>query len=383
MSHNNKNLRLFLAEWLFTPLAGILLGNWLHLLLRHGKNIGWRYIPKAIFTTFMALLNSLVFLFEKALYQQKIKRQTVTAPVFIIGHHRSGTTHLWNLLTQDERFTYPSVLQAVFPHTFLIFEKMIHGLAQSFAPKKRPQDNVSMNPDSPIEEERALCTATFLSLQMGRHFPQKRDTFLPLLSLSGLSANDKQRWADAFREFAQKLLLRHGSERTLIFKTPDHTAKVQEILKVFPDARFVHIHRHPYHVFRSTVNMEKTTVPLYAYQKPRLHDLEDFVLRRYGIMYDHLLKSKTEVPARQFTEVAYHEVDENPVETVARIYRDLSLPHFENARPRLERYVDSLQGYRKNRYSDLPAEQKQKINEQWKAVFEAYSYEKETENEHG
>jgi len=96
---------------------------------------------------------------------------------------------------------------------------------------------------------------------------------------------EREKWKAALKEFAQKLLVKYGKDAQLIFKTPDHTAKVQLILEQFPDACIIHIHRNPYRIYRSTMKMEKTTMPLYAYQKPEHEELEEYVLWRYRTMY--------------------------------------------------------------------------------------------------
>jgi len=372
---NNKSADLFLARRVFTPLAGVTLKNWLNLLLKHGTSISPGYWLRTLFTTFMAVLNSIVYFWEKRKFGKAIPEMEVKAPVFVLGHHRSGTTHLWNILTRDSRFAYPTVLQSVFPHTFLVFENAVHGLARKFAPKKRPQDNVEFDPDSPMEAERAITTSTFVSIQMARHFPEKRDQFKKYLDLRNASDDEKKRWKDAVQTFARKLLIRHGQDSILLFKGPDQTAKIRYLLELFPKARFIHIHRDPYRVFRSTINMEKKTIPLYAYQRTDFKYLEDFVLWRYGAMYDAFLEDLNMIPDGQFTQISFEELESRPLDTIEKIYRDVNLPSFDTARGDVETYLQSIAGYKKNKYPDLPEKLKKKILNRWRRYFEAFGYE--------
>ncbi len=60
----------------------------------------------------------------------------------------------------------------------------------------------------------------------------------------------------------RKLTVRHGSEKRLVIKSPVHTARVALLLKLFPDAQFIYIHRNPYEVFQSCVNMAGTSQPV-------------------------------------------------------------------------------------------------------------------------
>ncbi|MEM1023677.1 MAG: sulfotransferase [Myxococcota bacterium] len=370
----SEQARLFLTNWLFSPLDGVRLQDWLRLLARHGGSIPPRYWAKVAFTSGMGALNSFMEPIERLRFEGRLARQRVVAPVFVLGHHRSGTTHLWNLLTQDPRFAYPSILQAVFPHTFLSMERLVRVLARPFTIRKRPQDNVEINPDSPVEEERALCAATFCSIQMARHFPARRARFEKYLTMREAQEEERVAWKDAFSHFARKLVLRHGADRRLIFKSPDHTGKMRLLLELFPDARFVHIHRHPFRVFNSTLKMERTTQPIYAYQTARKEELEDFVLWRYRTMYDAYFEDAPKVPEGQLAEVSFEDLDERPVETIEQVYQALGLPDFSVARSSLEAYVASLAGYRKNSFPDLPLDTKDRIRRAWEPSFERWGY---------
>ena len=46
-------------------------------------------------------------------------------PLFILGHYRSGTTHLHNLLALEPQFSAPNFFQALNPHTFLSTEPWV------------------------------------------------------------------------------------------------------------------------------------------------------------------------------------------------------------------------------------------------------------------
>ena len=373
-ANRSDNQRLALARWLFTPLAGITFGDWLRLMGQRRLRVAPRYWPRNTFTMAMSLLNSPIAAHEARRYRKRLDAIGVRRPVFVLGHHRSGTTHLWNLLAQDPRFAYPTVLQGVFPHTFLTFEGLAHRWAQRLAPRKRPQDNVSFGPDAPIEEERAICTTSFRSMQMARHFPADRERFKPYLTLADADATAREEWRRALDRFARKLLFRHGDQRTLLFKAPDHTGKIALILSLYPDARFIHIHRHPYDVFRSTRKMERDTIPLYAYQRPHWEDLDEFILWRYRAMYDAYFTDSQDLGNDQLAELSFSELEADPVGQLERVYAQLGLPDFEQARSVVERYVDSLRGYQKNRYTDLPETTRARITEAWQPAFKRWGY---------
>lgn len=364
----------WLTRWLFTPLVGITFSDWLRLVSRHGLGIPPQYWPRTLFTGAASLVNSPLAAWEARRYRAALAATEIRAPVFVLGHHRSGTTHLWNLLATHPQFVYPSVLQAVFPHTFLTVTGAVSQLARRVTPRRRPQDNVDLSPDSPIEEERAICASSFLSMQMGRHFPRARARYQPYLTLARTSAAERRRWQQALDRFARKLLITRPEPSTLLFKSPDHTGKIRALLELYPDARFIHIHRHPYQVFQSTRRMELTTQPLYAYQPLAATGLDDFILWRYRVMYEAFFEALPAIPAGQFAEVGYDELVAAPEPTLERLYRSLDLGDFAAARAPLRAYLARIADYRTNRFPDLDTALRARIASEWAPCFAAWGY---------
>jgi hypothetical protein len=79
--------------------------------------------------------------------KHKIKR--IPPPLFVLGHWRSGTTHLHNLLCLDERAGYTTTFQTVFPNHLFGFHKPLIWLMRLLMPKTRPVDNVPLDPQLP------------------------------------------------------------------------------------------------------------------------------------------------------------------------------------------------------------------------------------------
>jgi len=102
------------------PISGTNLINWFRLLRDNKFKISLRYLPRAIFVSFVALLTAPFAVYEKLRYRNKIKQTEITEPpVFIIGHWRSGTTYLHTLLSKDQNFTYVTNMQAFMPSIFI------------------------------------------------------------------------------------------------------------------------------------------------------------------------------------------------------------------------------------------------------------------------
>ena len=93
-----------------------------------------------------------------------------TPPLFIIGHWRSGTTLLHNLLTKDSEAGYTTTYQAVFPNN-LKSKWLFKTFMQIFMPDERPGDGMKIAVHLPQEDEYALSNITNHSYYHFFYFP--------------------------------------------------------------------------------------------------------------------------------------------------------------------------------------------------------------------
>src|SRR5262249_32346186 len=150
--------------------------------------------------------------------------------------------------------------------------------------RRRYQDQMVLGVGVPSEDEFATCTMTGFSPYMGWCFPDEIAVYDRYLTFRDVPEAEFVRWAGALTAFLKKLTVRHG--RPLVLKSPPHSARIRRLLGLFPDARFVHIHRDPYLVFRSTRHMIRALQPFYHLREGPLHDGDDRILSVYTEMYD-------------------------------------------------------------------------------------------------
>src|SRR4051812_38118427 len=113
-------------EWTPRIWEGIDFIAWIRLLARNRFAVGWRYLYIAAIVTFVSFFHMLLRWMQQAWYGQEIKRTPIPdAPVFIIGHWRTGTTLLHELLILDPRHTYPNTYQCLEPNHFLLTEDLV------------------------------------------------------------------------------------------------------------------------------------------------------------------------------------------------------------------------------------------------------------------
>src|SRR5688500_13429120 len=104
------------------------------------------------FNTFWGAVQSLI-------YGKRINDTTISEPpLFIVGHWRSGTTLLHELISLDDRFATPNTYQCFAPKHFLLTERVITWLFAWVVPKQRPMDNMAASWKNPQEDEFALLT---------------------------------------------------------------------------------------------------------------------------------------------------------------------------------------------------------------------------------
>lgn len=367
-----EKLRDLIARRVFHPLQGMAFGDWWALLRRHRFAVDPPHWPRALIQTGLSLTNSAFARLERLAFGRRVEAARVEAPLFILGHYRSGTTHLFNLLALDPGLAAPTFFQVLNPHTFLITERRGAPFADRLIVRRRYQDEVALGAGVASEDELALYTMTGLSPYMAWYFPRDHYDYDRYLTFRGVPEADLARWKGALTLFLKKLALRHG--RPLVLKSPPHTARIRLLLELFPDTRFVHIHRDPYVVFRSTAHIIRAVQPLFRLQEAPPDASADRIISVYNAMHDAFFEEKGLIPPGRFAEVGFEALERDPVGVVRSIYESLALPGFEAVRPALEGYLASIAGYRKNRHEDLPAPLRDRIARDWSRSFDAWGY---------
>lgn len=357
-----------------TAPTGFLWSDWFHLLKEVNYSIQSKYFYSAFQVTVLSRLNSRYARQEEEEYGERINNTEIKSPLFILGHWRNGTTLLHELLAYDDQFAFPNLFEISRPNTFLTREPFIEQQNAELELKKRPMDNMIVTYRSPGEDEAALAVMSLRSPVVSWLFPRYEMKFDRFLTFRGCPQEDLERWKTALVLFMKKLTVRY--DRPLVMKSPTHTAKIKILLDLFPDARFVHIHRDPYTVFQSTVKLYNT-----AAADVRLHDpvegsINPGIIRRYKDMYDSFFEERVLIPDGQFVEIAFEEFENDKLGVLRRIYADLGLNGFEAALPGFEEYLKKTAGYTKNKFVQIAEPLKSEIAQSWQRSFEEWDYPK-------
>ena len=352
-------------------LAGITLDPWLKLLC--ANHISPAYWHRAAFITAAASMNSL-FARRERRFDDAIRETSLAGPpLFILGHWRSGTTHLHNLLSLDTgNFAFANTYQDTNPSTFLTTEEKNSRRFARLVPEKRLMDNMAMSFALPQEDEFAPCLTTLKSNYLSSSFPDRQQHYDRYLTFDDVPQPEIEEWKESMRWFCKKLTLKY--QRPLVLKSPPHTARIRLLLECFPDARFVHIHRHPHDVFRSTRYFWNTAVWHTYMQKPDRSRLDEEIIQRYRDLHDAYHEQCGLIPTGRFHEVTFSELESHPVASVRTIYEALDLPEFDRFQPVLDAHLETLKGYRKNRFEPLELPIRKRLADAFEREFELWDY---------
>lgn len=347
---------------------------WFRMLFRHHFAVNWRLIPIALSITAFSLLHTFLRLVQRIYYGcQPAQTPIREAPLFIIGHWRTGTTLLHELLILDDRHTFPNTYDCLAPNHFLLSEKFFVRRLRFLVPAHRPMDNMAAGWERPQEDEFALCMLGQPSPYLTIAFPNHGPEYPKYLDLEGLSPRAIKSWKKTFLQFLSELTFK--DPRRLVLKSPPHTCRIKVLLEMFPDARFVHIVRDPYTVFPSTVNLWKSLYQKQGLQRPTFAGLEEYVFTTFRRVYEKLEEGRELIPSSNFHELRYEDLIRDPVGEMRALYDQLGLGGFDQVLPQLEKYLKSVSGYETNRYQ-LSDEQRAEISRRWGDVIQRYGYER-------
>ena len=365
----------------FAPLS-----VWAGLIIRNG-GVPRRYWGRLARILAASALATPLRLVETVLYSPRVARVSVDhPPLFILGFARSGTTHLQNLLTRDARYGYFNTFQALtWPFSLLgkgwlqrIIEKGMEGMDE----QTRPMDNVKVSMEAPQEEDLAVANATAMSFIHQLSFPQRSREMLDKYVLLGADAADDpsasltpqelRRWDREYLRVVKKITM-HAQGRPLILRNTVNTARVAHLLRLFPNAKFVHIVRNPYAVYPSLLHLYRKLLPLFQLDDYDPTAMDDLLMEAYARVMTKYLGDRELIPGGHLTEVRYEDLERDPLGELQRVYAEIELPGWEDAMPRIEGYLQTLSNYRKNRFQ-LDQRSQDRVRERWGFALDAWGY---------
>lgn len=292
----------------------------------------------------------------------EIEQTPVEAPLFIAGLPRSGTTILYELLAQDERFRVPASWEAFFPCPLPNVapsapdprHDQAHQLVTQWG-RLAPEYNTmhEMGADIPCE-----CGMLMAPTFLGDHLAAMLQT--PTYHAYAAQA-DMEPVYRFHKRVLQVLQWRRPAQRWLL-KAPAHLSHLPKLFSVYPDARLIQTHRDPIKSMASVTSLLGTIYWMRSDKHFEASAFEDLMLgEATAARLMNVMRQRDDgmIPAGQFTDSRYQNLIDDPVSTVTRLYEWLGMPFSEADAEKVRAYLQHKpQGkHGKHHYTPPSAEQ--------------------------
>jgi len=354
------------------PLMGVQMGNLLNLLKANGGVL--QNLDSSLLIFFLSALGRWPFtMLDKFLMRGKDSKNSLRSPVVIVGYWRSGTTHLHNLLGQNDKMGIITPIASGLPGELLTLGSWFEGLMKLGLPEDRGVDEVAVTLQSPQEDEIPVANLQTLSVYHALYFPGSfKQSFNRGVFFDGVSGKKVEQWKRSVLCFLRKVA-RHQNTNQLLLKNPVYTGRVDHILDMWPDARIIHIYRNPYEVYVSTKHYFKKMLKKLALKPYSTSVIEEIVQESYPRMLDKLYSDTENIASDQFAEVRYEDLVDRPIEELEKLYEQLQIDEWERTKSRTESYLSQISDYKTNTYSYTHSDLKA-VREKWGYFVEKWGY---------
>ncbi len=350
-----------------------------------------------VFVAAFLVLRSVVLAFRGLdhLLYPGFRDQGLEKPLFIVGNPRSGSTFSHRLLVGDERYTWFKLWHTIFPAVSLyklfgflgdLDTRLGSPLARGVArlSKRGLQGWESMHETGPEEAEsdEMLFVYAFTSPLIMLLFPYFDElTYCRLADSLPADARARLRdyWLDCLRRHVYATGGDRGEPKVLLEKVALIAGRLELVLEALPDARIVHLVRHPYESVPSLISMLSAPWPALAPQHadprgPAVRGLSRMIFDYYRT----LLRFKQTLPPEQFYEIRYEELLEDPRSAWLGMYAHFGIEVSEDFSQYLSREMARARQYKsRHRYAlEDWGLSRAEIADGLKDVFEAYRFER-------
>ena len=305
---------------------------------------------------------------QRRIYRAELQRLALRPPLFLVGHWRSGTTLLHELLALDRGFAAPTTHACFNPHHFLLARHRTPAPARVL----RPSGDLAVSPDSPQEEEFALLCMGAVSPYEAFMFPAA------LAEIEALSDPDRFEparagaWDSAMSWMLRATVYASGADRRPLIKSPTNSFRVRRLAELFPGAAFVRLVREPCAVFASTLGMWRSMWARYALTPPLADDaLAQVVLATRLALEESLDAALGALPPHRSVTIRYEDLLADPRGTIEMLYQRLALGDPSALLPRVAAYIAQ--------HPAPPTAQsaepwRELVRDRWRRMFDEFGY---------
>jgi hypothetical protein len=206
-------------------------------------------------------------------------------------------------------------------------------------------------------------------------FPNENPRHLDYLNMHGIPATELRTWKNSLLEFIRNLNYHYG--KRIVLKSPPHTGRIFILREIFPNAKFLHIHRSPYDFIPSTIHMWASLDCANSFQLPHHCGLEDYVFSSFDRLYRGYFRDRHLLAGDNLANISYQQLCQDTVGTMQRIYEAWNLGEFEKVERRLSQWQKLNRDYVRNRHA-LPKLLRRKIDDHCGVYMQEFGYSQES-----
>lgn len=354
---------------------GMTASVWYGILRQNGFAVSRERRSRAALLTAISLVNSALAAVTRVRLRRKPDEMDIQrAPVIVLGHWRTGTTAMHELLASHPDHVSPTTFQTIAPSHFLISERWLAPIVRRLLPSDRGFDTMRLEVDAPQEDEFAInalglpSSLAFFGFANSLHQSHGDDAITALLDLE--EEPFLQHWTGFLKA------VQHGAPRSrLVLKSPAHLARIKIITEQFPDARFVHVVRHPYEVFVSSRRMVRKMIAAQGFQPgaSQAQWLDEVILATLPALYQRYWENERRIPETNRLIVRNEDLRADPQAVLSTIHLKLGLATFD---PNEAVSLQALSYVSDRTISDcaLGNEDRKKVAAAWGQYAERYGY---------
>ena len=265
--------------------------------------------------------NRLLLERDRRIYPE-IAQQTIREPLFIVGLPRSGTTLLHILLAADPAHRAPLTWEVMSPSPPSSEDRkqriqqasrnlaVLRWLAPTF-------ESVHATGAELPQECVSLTSPTFMSDQF--------DTMYNVPSYRTWFFSQDLRPAYKFhRRSLQHLQFRQSAERWVL-KAPAHMFAAPALLSIYPDARFVQIHRDPIEAVASVSSLVTILRQVFSDAADPVQIGRD-ALTYWSQALKTFMRARDQLPPQRVCDLRYDDVRRDPIAAAGHVYEHFGWP---------------------------------------------------------
>jgi hypothetical protein len=285
-----------------------------------------------------ASVHALCFFLDPFLFPA-LRRSEIVAPVFILGHARSGTTLLHRLMSKDaDRFSAFRLWELFFPS--LLEKRVILGCAAfdarwlggAIARRIRAWEDRKFGKTRHLhpmgltepEEDDGVLTHSCASGAWIVRFPYLGE--LDFYHVDERPERERRRLMRFYAECVRRQLCLNGGSRIHLSKNPIFAGRVEALIETFPDACFVVPFRNPYETIPSLLKLMKVSWRMRHWSEDEMQRSLHVLAEQSYHTYRYPLEVLARHPETPHAIVDYAELVAEPRKVIEQVYRSLGLP---------------------------------------------------------